>query len=247
MSVFIAQLRSEATKCSRTSVLVLVGLIGLVALAIGLHAFAPSVTALSDDDQQRAILVDVTSNLGSAFAGLLGALMITAEFRTGTIRPTLLAVPRRQRVFGAKAGLALGLGALAGILATGTATGVVVLGLGVRDITVQLTTGDIAQLIIGGAVGGALWGIIGLAIGAIVRTQVPTVVGIFAWILFVENILTDLPTIHRYAPAALVQALTGQPRGGVLTSVTLAGLLLAAYTSIVAGAGATRFQRQDVA
>lgn len=247
MTTLIAQIRSEATKINRSAVMVLAGLAALVAVAIGLHAFGLSASALGAGDQQRGILIDVGSNLGSVFAALLGALVITTEFRTGTIRPTLLASPRRQSVFGAKVGIALTLGALAGIIATGVATGVAIVGLDIRGIAIHLTAGDVARLIGGVAVGGALWAAIGLAIGCIIRTQVPTVVGLFAWILFVENILTDLPSIHRYAPTALVQAIAGSTRGGVLTSALLAAALLVGYAVIAALAGTIRFQRQDVA
>jgi hypothetical protein len=93
-----------------------------------------------------------------------------------------------------------------------------------------------------------LWAVIGLGVGTIVRAQVPTIVGLFVRLLFVENLLAgDLPTAHQYAPAALAQALAGSTRDGVLTSAPLAGALLAAYAAATAILGATALTRRDVA
>jgi len=56
-------------------------------------------------------------------------------------------------------------------------------------------------LIVGAAAASALWAAIGLGAGAIVRSQVPTVVGLFVWVLFVENILyASLPKIGSSRP-----------------------------------------------
>jgi hypothetical protein len=206
------------------------------------------VQRLETSEQQRGILVDVGVNLGALFAALLGALSITSEFRTGTIRPTVLARPRRTVVLAAKVACSLAVGAVAGVLAAGTAAAVGAMGLGARGVPVEFAAGDVGRLIVGSLAGGALWAAIGLGVGSIVRAQVPTVVGLFVWLLFVENLLAgNLPTAHQYAPGGLAQTLAGSTREAVLTSAPLAATLLLAYAAVAAILGGTALAHRDVA
>jgi hypothetical protein len=142
------------------------GRVVLIAIAVLLHAFGLPVDRLSDARGQRGVLIDVGVNLGSLFAALLGALAITSEFRTGTIRPTPLATPRRTTVIGAKTICVLVAGAITGLLAAGTAAAVGGIGLAARAVTIQLTAGDITRLLLGATLAGALWAVIGLGVSA---------------------------------------------------------------------------------
>jgi ABC-2 type transport system permease protein len=243
------QIRSESYKLvtTRTNLGVAAGMVALIAAAVLLHTFGLPVDRLSNLAGQRGVLIDVGVRLGTLFAALLGALAITSEFRTGTIRPTLLVTPRRRTVIAAKTICVLVAGAVTGLLAAGTAAGVGSIGLATRGVAIQLTNGDITRLLLGATLAGALWAVIGLGVGAVVRAQVPTIVGLFAWVLFVENILGDVPSWQRFAPGSLAQALGGQVRDGILTSAVLAAALLIAYAAFVALAGLTATVRRDVA
>lgn len=246
----ITQLRSEAYKLltTRTNIGVLAGMVALIAAAILLHAFGLPIDKLGTQSEQRGILIDVGANLGALFAGLLGALAITSEFRTGTIRPTLLANPNRGKVIAAKALCVLGAGAITGLLAAGTAASVGSIGLATRGVTLHTSGTDIVRLLSGAVAGGALWAAIGLGVGAVIRAQVPAVVGLCAWLLFVENVLAgDLPNAHKYVPGALAQSLAGSTRDGVLSSPPLAAALLIAYAAALAVAGSVATGRRDVA
>jgi hypothetical protein len=246
----MAQLRSEAYKwaTTRTNLGVLGGMVGLVVAAMLVHTFGLPVALLETGEQQRAILIDVGANLGALFSALLGALCITSGFRTGTIRPTLLALPRRPVVLAGKVVCSLVGGAVAGLLAAGTAAGVGALSLAARGVPVGVTAGDVVRLMGGSLAGGALWAAIGLGVGTIVRAQVPTVVGLFVWLLFVENLLAgNLPSAHQYTPGGLAQALAGSTREAVLTSTPLAATLLLAYAAIAAVLAGTALARRDVA
>ena len=92
-----AQLRSELYKLRSTWTVasVVAAMLALVTLAVLLHGFGLSASRLTSLPDQRGVFTDVGVNLGALFAGLLGALSITGEIRSGTIRPTLLATPRR--------------------------------------------------------------------------------------------------------------------------------------------------------
>ncbi|MCA1699889.1 MAG: ABC transporter permease, partial [Actinobacteria bacterium] len=93
----------------------------------------------------------------------------------------------------------------------------------------------------------ALWAAIGVGLGAIVRDQVPTLIGISAWLLFVEGLFGgNLADVSRFAPGALGMAVSGQDPDTLLApAVSL--LLLALYAAAATFAGALTTNRRDVA
>jgi ABC-2 type transport system permease protein len=244
----IRQLRSEMAKVTTTTTLVgmLAAVAGLVAVAIVVHTVALPVDRLGTRVGQRELLTEVGVGLGGLFAALIGALSITAEFRTGTIRPTLLAAPRRSTVIAAKALTAFFTGAGAALVSIGSASLTAGVSLRIRDITPMATTGDYVELLAGGAVGGGLLGVIGLAVGALVRAQVPTFVVLFTWLLFLENALVELPDVHRFVPGALAQGLAAQDREGIVEAVWLSAVLLTAYAVAALVVSVTATERRDV-
>jgi ABC-2 type transport system permease protein len=244
-------LRSELLKqrTTRTILQLPLWMVGLVALIVVLHVVGFSVHDLSIRGNQLKIYGWGTG-IGSLFAALLGALSITGEIRHGTIRPTLLATPRRARVIAAKAG-ASALGGLAlGLLAEALTAGISSAGLAARGIHIALTTGDFVQLLAGGAAAAALWAVIGTGVGAIVRSQVGTVVGLCVWLLILEtSLIGAVPSAAKFAPGASAGALAGaiqtQTAANLLAPV-LGALLLAAYATLAAGAGAIAATSRDV-
>ncbi len=244
-----AQLRAELLKqrSTRTGLGLFTAMLGLVLLAVFLHSLLPA------DDLSNALMQLMVFGrgefLGALFAALLGALSITSEIRHGTIRPTFLVTPRRGRVISAKVlasvmiGVGFGLSAGAAAAAAGTAA------LRARGIDVLLDTGDYVLLVLGAAVAAALWAAIGVGVGALVRHQVPTLVGICAWLLFVEGLLAGdlvgLGDIGRFLPGAAALAISGQEPGSLLAP-WVALLLLALYAAVVALAGSLAVSRRDV-
>jgi hypothetical protein len=91
-----AQLRSELLKqrTTRTNLVLLLWMVGLVVLVVLLHVLSFGVDELSRHDNQLKI-AGLGTSIGALFASLLGAMSITGEIRHGTIRPTFLATPRR--------------------------------------------------------------------------------------------------------------------------------------------------------
>jgi ABC-2 type transport system permease protein len=243
-------LRSEFLKqrTTRTTISTVAAMVGVVVVAIALHALGLPVKNITQRTDQLGVFIDVGENVGALFAALLGAIAITAEIRHGTIRPTLLATPQRGRVLLAKtvivAVTGLGIGALATALAAGAGT----LFMHFRDITINVHASDYALLIVGGAAAAALWAIIGLGIGAVVRNQVPAIVGMFVWALFVENLLDGgFPTVGKFAPAALGRAIAGATTDGTLHTPALAAVLLVVYAAIAIVAGWLITTHRDVA
>jgi ABC-type transport system involved in multi-copper enzyme maturation permease subunit len=246
----IPQLRSELLKhrSTRTSLGLFAGMLGLVVFAVVLHAFSLPVDRVDGRTDQLSMVFGWGQALGALFAGLFGAMSITGEYRHGTIRSTFLVSPRRMRVVAAKAG-AGALGGMAfGVAAQAVAMGVAAWALSARGgVANQLDGGDYALLLAGALAGGALWAVLGLGVGAVVRNQVPALVGICAWLLFVENLLvSNVPDAGRFAPGAAAGALAGRDPD-VLLAPAVGAVLLAVYTVGLLVAGWLSTERRDVA
>jgi ABC-2 type transport system permease protein len=244
-------IRAELLKqrTTRTSLILLLSMAALILLIMLMHVSSISSQHLSSRDGQLK-LVGWGTEIGALFAALLGALSITSEIRHGTIRPTFLATPRRERVIAAKlaAGALTGLGA--GLLAEGLVAAIVAAGLAIRGIPIQLTAGDYLQLLGGGAAAAAFFGAIGLGVGAVVRQQVGAVAGLLIWLLMIENILgDDVPSAAKILPGAAAGAIAGAAQGrsaSKLLAPVLGVLLLALYAAIAAAAGTVLTNRRDV-
>ena len=246
-----AQLRSELLKqrSTATNLGLFAGMLGLVLLAVLLHGFGLAAENLGSTADQLMVL-GRGEFLGALFAALLGAMSVTGEIRHGTIRPTFLVSPQRGRVIAAKVWASTLIGAGFGLAACALAVGVGTAALGARGIDVRLDGGDYALLVAGGAAAAALWAAIGVGLGAVIRSQVPTVVGISAWLLFVEGLLigdvTGVADVGRFAPGALGMAASGQ-EPDTLVAPAVGLLLLALYAVAAAVAGWVATTRRDVA
>ncbi|MGH3005830.1 MAG: ABC transporter permease subunit [Gaiellaceae bacterium] len=242
-----AQLRSELLKqrSTFTNLGLFLAMLALVLLAVLLHALTPPAGQLESASDQVQVF-RFGSLLGALFAGLVGAMSITGEIRHGTIRPTFLITPRRGRVVAAKI-VASGLvGIVFGLVAVGAALGAGSAALAARGIPITLDGGDYTLVPVGAVAAAALWAVIGLGIGALLRNQVATLVAIFLWLFFIENVLIDfVPGAGRFAPGAAAAAITGLDPDRLLAPA-LGALLLGLYAAAAAVAGSLATSRRDV-
>jgi ABC-2 type transport system permease protein len=242
-----AQVRAELLKhrSTFTNLGLLLAMLGLVLLAVVLHALTlPADRLKTASDQVQVFRFGPL--LGALFAGLVGALSITGEIRHGTIRPTFLVAPRRGRVVAAKIAASGLVGILFGLVAVGVTIGLGSAALAARGIPITLDASDYTLMPAGGIAGAALWAPIGLGLGALLRNQVATLVAIFLWLFFVENLLLDfVPDAGRFAPGAAAAAITGVDPDRLLAPA-LGALLLAFYAATTAAAGTIATLRRDV-
>ncbi len=242
----IAQIRAELLKIrsTRTTIALILAMIALTLLVTLLTGLLTHPAGLATTEDQRELLS--LSSLAGVFSALAGVLLVTSEYRFGTIRPTILFNPVRSHVLAAKAIASALAGIAFGVLgvAIGWAIGYAILN--GRGITVVLSSGDILLLTLGGLAGAALWGAIGAGLGAIIHNQVGGVITLLAWGLVLDNLLFGLaPSVGRYMPTRASDALMGL-RVQHLISPGADAITLIAWAGVLGILGITLSVRQDI-
>jgi ABC-2 type transport system permease protein len=112
-------------------------------------------------------------------------------------------------VAGACAGAVFG---LAGYVA---ALGVGLIFVAARGDHVAIGDATLVRYALGHIVGTALLAAVGVGLGALVRSQLAAVIGVFAWTIVIESVLGGLFTsIRPYLPYTAASTLSGSPLGG---------------------------------
>lgn len=247
-----ALVRAELFKqrTTRTSALLMLWMAGLTVLVVALHVYGFSTAKLAVHSDQLKVFGWGTG-FAALFASLVGAVSITGEIRSGTIRPTLLVTPNRSQLIVAKLVASAIAGALVGALAESLVTGLASAGMASRGVHNTLSGGDIAQLIGGGAGAAALWAMVGTGVGAVARNQVGVTIGLCVWLLLVESVLIgNIPSAGKYSPGASAGALAGAIQNvspGSLLAPAAGVLLLFGYAVAAAALGLITTERRDVA
>lgn len=204
---FVDVARSELTKL-RTVRSTYWSLLVAVLAAVGISALACAGTAASWDnlsDADRASLDPTSLSLAGLFLaqlaiGVLGVLSITSEYSTGSIRSTFTAVPRRPLVLAAKALVFAAVAFVVGLVASFASF---LLGSALLSAHVSVSLGDpgVLRAVIGGALYLAVLGLLGLGLGALIRSTPGSIAALFG-LVFV------LPIVANFLPRAWHQAVT---------------------------------------
>jgi ABC-type transport system involved in multi-copper enzyme maturation permease subunit len=249
-------IRSEWTKLrtvpsSAWTLLVTVALIvGFGAIYAGIRVTRPphDPAALASFDATAVSLTGV--QLAEIAVGILGALLFTGEYATGTIRTTFAAVPRRLPVLWGKAiGFAIAVLTLT-VPATFAAflVGQSILSSGHLDST--LSHPGTARAVLGAALYLTAVGLLGLGLGALLRSTAGAIGALFG-LLFAPQILVGfLPSslsdhIYGYLPVPAGVAITNvRPDPTSLAPWTGFGVFCL-YTAILMALAAWRLRHRD--
>jgi ABC-2 type transport system permease protein len=242
----IAQIKAELLKIrtTRTTIALILAMIALILLITLLTGLLSHPSGLMGKENQRELLS--VSSWAGVFAALAGVLLVTSEYRFGTIRPTILFNPLRAHVLAAKVVAGALTGVVFGIFseAIGWAVGYAVLD--GRGITIVLSSGDILLLTLGGIAGAALWGAIGAGLAAIIHNQVGAIIALLAWGLAVDNLLFGLaPSVGRFMPTRASDSLMGL-REHHLLAPGAGAIILIAWAAALAVVGIALSFRQDI-
>jgi ABC-2 type transport system permease protein len=191
-------------------------------------------------------------NVAQLAIAVLGVLLISAEYSTGSIRSTFTAVPKRLPVLWAKlidyAAVSLVL-MIPAVLVSFFASQAI---LAKHDILqISFTQPGVARAVLGGALYVMLVGIFALAIGAIVRNTAGGIAA-FAGIFFVlPPLMFVLPTswnnaISQYLPSNAGRQLFALHHSAHNLTTLAGGLIFAAYCAAAIVIAAVLLVRRDV-
>ena len=238
-------IRSEWIKL-RTARSNLVLLVLSAAVPVAFTILITATVRSSDvDEQDRFSLLLAGAMVGYLLIGVLGVLVIGQEFRHTTIRVTFTAEPRRARVMAAKALVVTATALVVGIIATvfSYAIGNAIMTSRGADVTLPGSTQ--ARAIAGAVVLFALYSLVGLAVGSIIRATAGAITLVVVWPVIVESIINGvLPKIGKWLPFNAGSQLTNTdatinrsealtPRAGGLVFLIFALVLLAVGTALV--------------
>lgn len=204
-----ALIRAEFLKLRTTQVWfwLLLGTLALSALLV-------IIPLASSNNQVRTTqdVADMFSSAGTAYivVFVLGVLGVTTEFRYQTITPTVLQTPSRWSIVGAKMISYALLGAIYGIASVLVQLAIAVPWLQAKNVPLGLGTSDVRHAIIAVFAVVALFGIVGLGVGALVRNQIVAVVVGLLFLLVIDNLLLVIPGVRvvwPYTPGAAASAI----------------------------------------
>ena len=187
-------------------------------------------------------------NVAQLAIAVLGVLVITGEYSTGSIRSTFTAVPRRLPVLWAK----IGVYAVVSFVLTVPAVLVAFFAsqaiLGRHHLLqISFSQAGVARSLVGGAAYVMLVGVFALGIGAIVRN---TAGGISTFFFVIPPLMNILPAswndaASKYLPSEAGRQLFALQHAPNTLTPTAGGLLLLGYCAFVVALAAVLLVRRD--
>lgn len=179
---------------------------------------------------------------------VLGILAMAGEFRHGTITPTLLAAPRRGMVVAAKMLTFAVVGLVFSVVSSAVTLAVALPWLSAKDVDVSLFDGEVVLVVTGLLLGTALYGVLGVSVGSLLRNPALAVAVALLWSFVLEGLLVGLlPEVGRWLPGGAGQGLArSSTTAGDLLPMWGAGLLLAGYGVLFALVGSRFVVRRDI-
>lgn len=240
-------------------------LLGVILTAVGLAVLLGMLAGRGDDpvtpglEDPATVRGVYTAGLQSSylFALALGVIAMAGEYRHQTITATFLACPRRSRVVVAKlvavsaVGLLYGVGAVVGGLAGGVP--VVVL----RDADTLLGSQGVPRALALAVLATALWAVLGLGVGTLVRNQVLALLSAIGVAWIVEPVAAlglnaaGIGGVARFLPSQATSAIVSPTTDAGGVSVELlawwgGALVLLAYAVLAGALGMLVTLRRDV-
>lgn len=165
------------------------------ALLAGLATAATIGAAGASDRSAPGFARDVAAAAGAASlaAFTLGIVLVTAEFRHGTVTPTFLAAPKRWPVVCAKGAAALICGAMLGLVAA--VTTMLVAGLWLAALGEPLRLADQLPTLSRVVLASALVAALGASLGTVLHGQAGALVGGLLGLLVAEPLVARLAAL----------------------------------------------------
>lgn len=182
----------------------------------------------------------------AVFSSIIGVRAFADEFRHGTVVSLFLSQPSKAGILVAKAVAAGMVGASIAVVGLASMTLIALSIAGAKGGSLTFGTADLAAFsgLVLGMVG---WAAIGTAVGALMRHQVASIVGILVWVLVFESTSSGfLGGISRFLPGQTVLSIADVNQETVLLSLGVAATLLVLYTLVLSVAAVFTLDRRDV-
>jgi ABC-type transport system involved in multi-copper enzyme maturation permease subunit len=246
-----ALVRSELLKVRTTRgwwayLIVIVGLTGA-----GVAAEIGSTESASRGNVGFQLGLLDTIGLAVIMAVILGITIVTTEFRHGTVTPTFLATPVRERVLLAKTIAGVLVAIFFAFLALVVVLAVALPWLAILDVDVNVETGDAARRVGRQFLSTVLWLLMGVAIGTLVQSQVAALVGTLIWIFLGESlifglfVLLDVEGLSAYLPFRALDAADGTGGENLLSYGGGVAVALG-WIALLGALGTLRVRRRDI-
>lgn len=185
---------------------------------------------------------------------VLGVVVITSEYQTGSIRSTLAAAPQRSLVLLVKAAV---FGAVAALTSLIAAVGSLLTGqilLHPTGLQAHLSDPGTLRSVIGAGLYLAVLGLLALGIGTLIRRTAGAIATIVGLIIILPVFIQGLPqtwqdTITKLLPSTAGQAIIGRTKFTPPDTTPLPPwtgfALLCGYTAVILTAAAITLQRRD--
>lgn len=212
-------------------------LLGLVATATNILVDTPTAPPFGTTEHVNLALSSAA--LTSMVMLAIGVMVIAGEYRHRTILQTYLGAPRRGVVLLAKIGVTATVGAVLGAAVFGLTYVEAVLLYGTRGV--DSLPIHLGQLWVGAALSSALWGVLGVSLGALTRNTVAAIIGGIAWAMVIEAgiLVSVVPDLAKWLPTGAATALTTTSAAGDASLAPwLAALVLTGWALAIASAAA---------
>jgi ABC-2 type transport system permease protein len=245
----IELVRAELLKLRTTRMIYgfLGALLVIIAIIVVVSVIEPSAVDLAREEDQASVFGAAAT--GIIFILLLGVMVMSGEFRHGTITQTLLITPNRWKVLAAKLAAAAIAGFVIGVVAEAFTFILFAPLLELKGV--DMIFGDEARsLVIGSILATTLWGPLGVAVGSMMRNQVAAIIVVFATLLIVEPIVSGVlegrgrEEIPKYFPVHLISGVIGDDPNTLSRAASVA--VIAAYVAVLSALGGRFVLSRDV-
>lgn len=185
--------------------------------------------------------------------GVLGVLVITAEYGTGMIRATFAAVPQRGTLLAAKALVLFAVTLMVGVVASLAAffTAQVVLGTyAAADLSASITDPGAMRAVLGARLFLAMMGLLGCALGAVLRRSAGAITALFGLTFLLPGLMHLLPAVTkdnvtRFLPSEAGSAIYRQLQQPNVLSPGAGLLVPCSYALVALGVATVILRRRD--
>lgn len=142
---------------------------------------------------------------GYIFAIILGIMLMSGEFRHGTAVATFLTAPKRGTVLANKLAIAAAGGVLLMAISTGAGIAGGLIGMSFYPDAASPSSNIFLNTMAAAVVSGAVLGVVGVAIGTLVRNQMLAIVGALVYLFVIDPILLLVwPDAGKFLPSGLI-------------------------------------------